>query len=87
MLILRSDGSLQQELYNPQHIGMCGNGMLYFQSATWRLDTNSIVFDIKGGRIAESTFHYIMTYEITSNVNGKMNLKKKEVQLNEEKKY
>ena len=87
LLIFNSDGVLKEELYNPQHWGMCGNGMLYFESATWRLDTNAIVFDVKGGRFAESKFHYIMTYEITSTVNGKLVLKKTDVQLSELKKY
>lgn len=87
LLIFNTNGVLKEELYNPQHVGMCGNGMLYFESATWRLDTNTIVFDVKGGRFADSQFHYIMTYEITSAVNGKLVLKKTNVQLNEVKSY
>ena len=87
LLIFNTDGVLKEELYNPQHWGMCGNGMLYFESATWRLDTNAIVFDVKGGRFAENKFHYIMTYTITSAVNGNLVLKKTDVQLSELKKY
>ena len=60
--------------------------MLYFASASWKFDKDQLCFDIDGSRFAESKFHYKMKYTITELSNNKMILKKKNVELKEEKK-
>lgn len=87
VLRFNMSGILTTSLYNPGKYGLCGNGLIYFDVSTWEVSNNVISFDVKGGRIADSQFHYIMSYAITGMENGKMTLKKKEVKLNENKTF
>ena len=87
VILFKFDGSLQQYLYNPKHYGMCGNGMLYFSKADWKLEGADIKFVISGGRFAESKFEYIMTYTVSACTNEKLVLKKKEVLKDETKHF
>ena len=80
-------GILSHSLYNPSHLGLCGNGLLYLDVSTWEVKDNVIIFDVKGGHFADDQFHYIMTYSITGMDRGQMTLKKKEVKLNEKKNF
>jgi hypothetical protein len=87
VLRFNRSGILSYSLYNPERLGLCGNGMLYLNVSTWEVSSNIISFDVKGGRLADNRFHYIMSYAITGMENGKLTLKKKEVKLNEGKTY
>src|SRR5687768_15703235 len=82
-----SSGTVSEYLYNPKKYGLCGNGMLYFEKSEWLLKEDKIIFDIKGGRFAESKFHYKIIYAIDSLSATKLVLKKKKVLLAEVKQF
>ena len=85
LLIFGKNDSLWQHMYFPEPVGVCGNGMLFFEKANWTLDKNIISFDIKGGRIDESKFEYKITYTISAISKQSIILKKKETILFEER--
>lgn len=59
------DGKVTYRLYNPEPLGMCGNGMLYLKSGTWSIKDDVVNLELEGGRIAESTFSIKGKYKVT----------------------
>jgi hypothetical protein len=82
-----AQGTITTSIFSKKNYGMCGNGMLYFDAASWKLDFKDLVFDVKGGRFAESKFHYKMTYSISLLTKGMMVLRLVKTELKEEKNY
>jgi hypothetical protein len=80
------NGRITTSLFSKKNYGMCGNGMLYFDAATWKLNFKDVIVDISGGRIAESKFHYKMTYSVSLLSKGMLVLKLEKTELKEEKK-
>ncbi|HEY6162552.1 MAG TPA: hypothetical protein VI112_15090 [Bacteroidia bacterium] len=86
VLAFKQEGALTTTYYNPQKVGVCGNGMLYFDAAAWSLNFNDITFDVAGGHFASDKFHYKMTYSVMLLSKGMLVLKKEKVDMVEEKK-
>ncbi|MEW6469077.1 MAG: hypothetical protein AB1458_09145 [Bacteroidota bacterium] len=79
--------TLSEYIYMRKNYGLCGNGMLYFESATWTLKDGELYFDVKGGHFAQDKFHYKIVYTIDSWSGDKLVLKKKKVLLSEVKEF
>jgi hypothetical protein len=66
-------------IYNPQKLGMCGNGMLYIDKGEWSIKGRELTIDVKGGYRLESEFHYIIVYNVEMLEKDKMILTKKKI--------
>jgi hypothetical protein len=82
-----SQGAVITRFYSKKNLGFCGNGMLYFDTASWALDLYNVTFDIRGGRLAESKFHYKMTYSVSLLSKGMLVLQLARTELKEEKTF
>lgn len=67
--IFKNNGKLEITIYNPQRMGLCGNGQLRIEKAIWSFIDNQLTIDIKGSHRYEDEFHYKIVYVVTINEN------------------
>jgi hypothetical protein len=57
-----SKGTLKHEIYNPSKVGFCGNGLLYMDTAVFKLNGNKMNIQAHGGYWTMSAFHFDIDY-------------------------
>ncbi len=72
-------------IYNPDRLGMCGNGMLYVDKGEWTLKDKQLTLDLKGGYRLEGEFHYIIRYDVKMIDKDKMVLTQNKIIKNHKK--
>lgn len=58
--------SLSYELEIPDEIGICGNGLLYIEEASYKFreKAGTLIMDITGGHLVENSFRYKAKYKV-----------------------
>ena len=57
-----NNGEMTHEIYNPAKVGVCGNGLLYIDSAVYTLNGNKINIQARGGYWTMSAFLFDVDY-------------------------
>ena len=79
------NGNLTYELHAPKDVGLCGNGLLHLDEASWKPnDEQRLTMHLKGGRIAESKFEYKIIYQVRELSKSRMVLVKEKLLLQKE---
>lgn len=73
------DKKFSVNVYNPERLGLCGNGLLYTDSGEWNILADELTIEIKGGYMLESEFHYIIIYSAQCIQNNKLILTRKSI--------
>lgn len=84
-ILFSENGSLVYDLHVPKGVGICSNGLLYLEEASWTSDnSNGIIIYLKGGKMAESDFEYKIVYRIQEISKKRMVLVKEKTLLQKE---
>lgn len=67
---------LSYDLEIPEGMGICGNGLLYVEEASYkfRKKANTLVVDILGGHMVEDSFRYKAKYKVEALANNSYRL-------------